>query len=252
MVNIGGLSHLNKSTVTFYGTVMTYENSGTIQSWAEEDRPREKLMLKGKAALSEAELIAILINSGTIDLTAVDVAKIILKSVGNNLNELARLSIKDLSKFRGIGEAKAISIVAALELGRRRKEQDRPQRAKITCSRDAYNEMIPHLLDKPHEEFWILLMNRANEVLRPVQISAGGVSGTVADPKIIFKQAIEHLASSMILLHNHPSGNLTPSQADKDLTRKLKDAGRLLDIPVLDHLIFTDKAYLSFADEGIL
>ncbi|WP_460978161.1 RadC family protein [Spirosoma knui] len=231
---------------------MTYENSGTIQSWAEEDRPREKLMLKGKAALSEAELIAILINSGTIDLTAVDVAKIILKSVGNNLNELARLSIKDLSKFRGIGEAKAISIVAALELGRRRKEQDRPQRAKITCSRDAYNEMIPHLLDKPHEEFWILLMNRANEVLRPVQISAGGVSGTVADPKIIFKQAIEHLASSMILLHNHPSGNLTPSQADKDLTRKLKDAGRLLDIPVLDHLIFTDKAYLSFADEGIL
>ena len=231
---------------------MTYENSGTIQSWAEEDRPREKLMLKGKAALSEAELIAILINSGTVDLTAVDVAKIILKSVGNNLNDLARLSIKDLSKFRGIGEAKAISIIAALELGRRRKEQDRPLRARVTCSRDAYNEMIPHLSDKPHEEFWILLMNRANEILRPVPISAGGVSGTVADPKIIFKQAIEHLASSMILVHNHPSGNLTPSQADKDLTRKLRDAGKLLDIPVLDHLIFTDKAYYSFADEGIL
>ncbi len=231
---------------------MPYETSGNIQSWAEEDRPREKLMLKGKASLSEAELIAILINSGTVDLTAVDVAKIILKSVGNNLNDLARLSIKDLSKFRGIGEAKAISIIAALELGRRRKEQDRPQRARVTCSRDAYNEMIPHLIDKPHEEFWILLMNRANEILRPVQISAGGVSGTVADPKIIFKQAIEHLASSMILLHNHPSGNLTPSQADKDLTRKLKDAGKLLDIPVLDHLIFTDKAYYSFADEGIL
>ena len=231
---------------------MAYETSGNIQSWAEEDRPREKLMLKGKAALSEAELIAILINSGTVDLTAVDVSKIILKSVGNNLNDLARLSIKDLSKFRGIGEAKAITIIAALELGRRRKEQDRPLRARITCSRDAYNEMIPHLIDKPHEEFWILLMNRANEILRPVQISAGGVSGTVADPKIIFKQAIEHLASSMILLHNHPSGNLTPSQADKDLTRKLKDAGKLLDIPVLDHLIFTDKAYYSFADEGIL
>ncbi len=231
---------------------MTYENSGTIQSWAEEDRPREKLMLKGKAALSEAELIAILINSGTVDLTAVDVAKIILKSVGNNLNDLARLSIKDLSKFRGIGEAKAISIIAALELGRRRKEQDRPLRARVTCSRDAYNEMIPHLSDKPHEEFWILLMNRANEILRPVPISTGGVSGTVADPKIIFKQAIEHLASSMILVHNHPSGNLTPSQADKDLTRKLRDAGKLLDIPVLDHLIFTDKAYYSFADEGIL
>jgi DNA repair protein RadC len=231
---------------------MNYQTSGTIQSWAEEDRPREKLMLKGKAALSEAELIAILINSGTVDMTAVDVAKIILKSVGNNLNELAKLSIKDLSKFRGIGEAKAISIVAALELGRRRKEQDRPQRAKVTCSRDAYNEMIPHLIDKPHEEFWILLMNRANEILRPVQISTGGVSGTVADPKLIFKQAIEHLSSSMILFHNHPSGNLMPSQADKDLTRKLKDAGRLLDIPVLDHLIFTDKAYYSFADEGIL
>lgn len=231
---------------------MNYENSGTIQSWAEEDRPREKLMLKGKAALSEAELIAILINSGTVDLTAVDVAKIILKSVNNNLNDLARLSIKDLSKFRGIGEAKAISIVAALELGRRRKEQDRPQRARVTCSRDAYNEMIPHLIDKPHEEFWILLMNRANEILRPVQISSGGISGTVADPKIIFKQAIEYLASSIILFHNHPSGNLMPSQADKDLTRKLKDAGRILDIPVLDHLIFTDKAYFSFADEGIL
>ncbi|AQG82309.1 RadC family protein [Spirosoma montaniterrae] len=232
---------------------MTYETtSGTILTWAEEDRPREKLMLKGKAALSEAELIAILINSGTVDLTAVDVAKIILKSVGNNLNELARLSVKDLSKFRGIGEARAIAIVAALELGRRRKEQDRPQRARITCSRDAYNEMIPHLMDKPHEEFWVLLLNRANEVMRPVQISAGGVSGTVADTRIIFKQAIEHLASAIILCHNHPSGNLTPSQADKDLTRKLKDAGRLLDIPVLDHLIFTDKAYLSFADEGIL
>lgn len=231
---------------------MTYQSSGSIQSWAEEDRPREKLMLKGKASLSEAELIAILINSGTVDLTAVDVARIILKSVGNNLNELARLSIKDLSKFRGIGEAKAISIVAALELGRRRREQDRPQRARITCSRDAYNEMLPHLLDKPHEEFWILLLNRANEVMRPIQISTGGVSGTVADPKLIFKQAIEHLASSIILLHNHPSGNLTPSQADKDLTRKLRDAGRLLDIPVLDHLIFTDKAYLSFADEGLL
>lgn len=229
-----------------------YETSGKIQSWAEEDRPREKLMLKGKAALSDAELIAILINSGTVDLTAVDVAKIILKSVGNNLNELAKLSVKDLSKFRGIGEARAISIVSALELGRRRREQDRPQRARITCSRDAYNEMLPHLLDKAHEEFWILLLNRANEVLRPVQISAGGVSGTVADPKLIFKHAIEHLASGIILLHNHPSGNLTPSQADKDLTRKLRDAGRLLDIPVLDHLIFTDKTYLSFADEGLL
>jgi DNA repair protein RadC len=229
-----------------------YKVSGNIQSWAEEDRPREKLMLKGKAALSDAELIAILVNSGTTDLTAVDVARLILKSVNHNLNELARLSIKDLSKFRGIGEARAISIVAALELGRRQREQARPERNRITGSRDVYEEMRPHLLDKPHEEFWILLLNRANEVLRPVQISAGGLSGTIADTRIIFKHAIEQLASGMILLHNHPSGNLTPSQADKDLTRKLRDAGRLLDVPVLDHLIFTDKAYFSFADEGIL
>ncbi|GAA4404060.1 DNA repair protein RadC [Nibrella viscosa] len=231
---------------------MTYDNPRKILSWAEEDRPREKLMLKGKAALSDAELIAILIGSGTTDMTAVDVSKLILQSVGNNLNDLARLSVKDLSKFKGIGEAKAISIVSALELGRRRREQDRPQRVRITCSRDAYEEIRPHLLDKPHEEFWILLLNRANEVLRPVQISAGGVSGTVADPKLIFKHALEYLASAIILTHNHPSGNLTPSQADKDLTRKLKEAGRVLEIPVLDHLIFTDRTYLSFADEGLL
>ena len=233
-------------------TAMSYDNPHKILSWAEEDRPREKLMLKGRAALSNSELIAILIGSGTVDMTAVDVSKIILQSVDNNLNELAKLSVKDLSKFRGIGEAKAISIVAALEIGRRRREQDRPHRAKITCSRDAYEEIRPHLMDKPHEEFWILLLNRANEVLRPVQVSAGGISGTVADPKLIFKHAIEHLASSMILVHNHPSGNTTPSQADKDLTRKLRDCGQLLDVPVLDHLIFTDRIYLSFADEGLL
>lgn len=229
-----------------------YDHSRKILSWAEEDRPREKLMLKGRAALSDAELIAILIGSGTRDLSAVDLSKIILQSTANNLNELARLTVKDLSKFKGIGEAKAISIVAALELGRRRKEQDRPQRTRITSSRDAYEEIKPHLLDKPHEEFWILLLNRANEVIRPVQISSGGVSGTVADPKLIFKKALEQLASALILVHNHPSGNLNPSQADKDLTRKLKDAGRLLDIPILDHLIFTDRTYLSFADEGLL
>jgi len=237
----------------FYAyTLMTYDNPRKILSWAEEDRPREKLMLKGRAALSDAELIAILIGSGTTDMTAVDISKTILQSVTNNLNDLAKLSVKDLSKFRGIGEAKAISIVAALEIGRRRREQDRPQRARITCSRDAYEEIRPHLMDKPHEEFWILLLNRANEVLRPVQVSAGGISGTVADPKLIFKHAIEHLASSMILVHNHPSGNTTPSQADKDLTRKLRDCGKLLDVPVLDHLIFTDRTYLSFADEGLL
>ena len=229
-----------------------YNQSLVIKSWAEEDRPREKLMLKGTAALSDAELVAILINSGTAELSAVDVARKVLEGVGNNLHELAKRSVKDLSKFRGIGEARAISIVAALELGRRRREQAPIERHRITCSRDAYEEVRPYLMDKPHEEFWVLLLNRANEVMRPIQISAGGVSGTVADPRLIFKVGLEYLASGVILAHNHPSGNLTPSQADKDLTRKLKEAGRFLDIPVLDHLIVTDRTYLSFADEGIL
>ncbi|GAB3171632.1 RadC family protein [Telluribacter humicola] len=230
----------------------SYQPSRKILSWAEEDRPREKLLQRGKAALTDAELIAILIGSGTVDQSAVDVAKLILGSANNNLNELARLGLNDLKKIKGIGEAKAITIVAALELGRRRKESETPRRRRITSSNDAYEEIKPYLLDKPHEEFWILLLNRANEVLRPVQISTGGVAGTVADPKLIFKHALEHLASSMILFHNHPSGNLTPSQADKDLTRKLKEAGRVLDLPVLDHLIFTDSSYYSFADEGLL
>ncbi|RFS14269.1 RadC family protein [Emticicia sp. C21] len=223
-----------------------------ILSWAEEDRPREKLMLKGRAALSDAELIAILIGSGTRELSAVDLSKLILHSVGNNLNELARLSINDLMKFKGVGDAKAISIAAALELGRRRKESEVVKKAKITSSGDAYQAMRPYLLDLSHEQFWVLLLNRASEVIRPFQISIGGVAGTVADPKIIFKSAIEYLASAIILVHNHPSGNLTPSQADLDLTKRVKEAGRLLDIPILDHLIFGDNGYYSFADKGIL
>lgn len=222
-----------------------------ILSWAEEDRPREKLLLKGKAALSDAELIAILIGSGTRELSAVDLSKLILQSVNNNLNELAKLSINDLMKFKGIGDAKAISIAAALELGRRRKESETLKKAKVGSSADAYEATRPYLMDLQHEQFWVLLLNRANEVIRPQQISIGGVSGTVADPKMIFKAAIEHLASAIILVHNHPSGNLTPSQADKDLTKKVKEAGRTLDIPVLDHLIFSDNGYFSFADEGI-
>ncbi len=228
------------------------EDYRRILSWAEEDRPREKLMLKGKSALTDAELIAILIGSGTRELSAVDLSKIILQSVGNNLNELAKLSVNDLMKFKGIGDAKAISIVSALELGRRRKESETLKRTKITCSADGYDAIRPHLLDLSHEQFWILLLNRANEVIRPFQISVGGVSGTVADPKLIFKAAIEHLASAIILVHNHPSGNLTPSQADKDLTKKVVEAGRLLDVPVLDHLIFGDNGYFSFADEGMM
>ncbi len=227
-------------------------NPRKIKTWAEEDRPREKLIKLGRTALSDAELLAILIGMGTIELSAVDVANLVLQSANRKLNELARMSMKDLMKVKGIGEAKAITIIAALELGRRRKENDVEKKRRITSAADAYDEIKHYLLDKPHEEFWILLLSRANEVMRIVQVSSGGVAGTVADPKIIFKHALETLASSIILVHNHPSGNLMPSQADKDLTKKLKEAGRMLDLPILDHLIFTDAAYFSFADEGIL
>lgn len=223
-----------------------------ILSWAEEDRPREKLLLKGKSSLSDAELLGILIGSGTRSLSAVDVCRSILQETENDLNQLAKLTVKDLQKFKGIGEAKAISIVAALELGRRRKETPPVKRPKITSSQDAYDAIKPELWDQPHEEFWLLMLNRANQVIRKERSSAGGVAGTVTDPKIIFKAALQHLASSLILVHNHPSGNLKPSEADLKLTKKLKDAGALLDIPVLDHLIFTDHGYYSFADEGIL
>ncbi|MCU0468360.1 MAG: DNA repair protein RadC [Arcicella sp.] len=230
-----------------------YENNHlNIKAWAEEDRPREKLLLKGKSALTDAELLGILIGSGIQNMTAVELGKVILQSVGNDLNQLARLNVKDLSKFKGIGEAKAITIVSALEMGRRRKNAEIPERTRITCSRDAYEVLKPHLLDLPHEEFWILLLNRANQVMKCERISSGGVSGTVADPKMIFKTALENLSSAIILSHNHPSGNLTPSEADKNLTKRLREAGTYLEIPVLDHVIFTDNGYLSFADEGLL
>jgi DNA repair protein RadC len=230
-----------------------YENNHlSIKAWAEEDRPREKLLLKGKSALTDAELLGILIGSGIQNMTAVELGKVILQSVGNDLNQLARLNVKDLSKFKGIGEAKAITIVSALEMGRRRKNAEIPERPRITCSRDAYEVLKPHLLDLPHEEFWILLLNRANQVMKCERISSGGVSGTVADPKMIFKTALENLSSAIILSHNHPSGNLTPSEADKNLTKRLREAGTYLEIPVLDHVIFTDNGYLSFADEGLL
>ena len=223
-----------------------------IKSWAEADRPREKLLLKGKAALSDAELIAILIGSGTASLSAVDLSKQILASQQHDLHNLARLSVKELTKFKGIGEAKAITIVAALELGRRRKEAEPQKRIKITCAKDVYDLMKPELLDLGHEEFWIILLNRSNTVMRKQLISSGGVSGTVADPKIIFKHTIENLASSVILVHNHPSGNLKPSEQDIRLTKKMTEAGKLLETPVLDHIIFSDQGYFSFAEENLL
>jgi DNA repair protein RadC len=227
-------------------------NHTGIKSWSPEDRPREKLLLKGKAALSDAELIAILLGSGTATISAVDLSKKILGNANNNLHELARLTIRDLTRIKGIGEAKAITIVAALELGRRRKDLEHHEKPKISNSRDAFELLKSELLDIPHEEFWVLLLNRANRVVKKSQISQGGVSGTVADPKIIFKLALDELACGIVLAHNHPSGNLKASQADLDLTRKLKEGGKLLEIQVLDHLILAGQKYFSFADEGLL
>jgi DNA repair protein RadC len=223
-----------------------------IKNWAPEDRPREKLLLKGMSALSDAELIAILLGSGTAKLSAVDVAKKVLAHVENNLDSLAKLSVKELMKAKGIGEAKAVTIVAALELGRRRKDQSPDEKPKIESSKTAFELIRGDLMDLPHEEFWVMLCNRANRLIKKKRVSEGGVSGTVADPKIIFKLAVDGLASGIIVVHNHPSGNLKPSESDINLTRKIKEAGKLLEISLLDHLIIAHDRYYSFADEGML
>ena len=221
-----------------------------IKNWSPEDRPREKLVMKGTGALSDAELIAILIGTGTTKITAVELARQMLQHVNNDLHSLARLTVKDLMKIKGIGEAKAITIVAALELGRRRKELEPEAKPKIASSKDAFELLRGDLMDLPKEEFWVLLLNRANRVIAKRRISEGGVSGTVADPKIIFKLALEELASGIIVAHNHPSGNLSASQQDIDLTRKLKEGGKLLEIQLLDHIIVAGTRYYSFADNG--
>ena len=223
-----------------------------IKSWSPEDRPREKLLLKGTSALSDAELIAILLGSGTAHLSAVDVAKKVLAHVENNLDSLAKLSIKELMKAKGVGEAKAITIVAALELGRRRKDQGPDEKPKIEGAKTAFDLIKGDLMDLPHEEFWVILLNRANRMIRKKKISEGGVSGTVADPKIIFKLAVDELASGIIVAHNHPSGNLKPSESDINLTRKIKEAGKVLEITLLDHLIIAHNRYFSFADEALI
>jgi DNA repair protein RadC len=228
------------------------KNINTIKDWLPEDRPREKLLLKGKASLSDTELIAILLRSGTATLSAVDLAKKVLQSADNDLHSLARLTVKELTKIKGIGEAKALAIVSALELGRRRKHLGTEKKPKITGSKDAFEVIAPLLQDVTHEEFWIILLNRANRVIRNHRVSQGGVAGTIADPKIIFKTALEELASGIILAHNHPSGEITASHADMSLTKKMKEAGQLLDIQVLDHLIIAGQKYFSFADKGIL
>jgi len=228
------------------------ESRLTIKSWAEQDRPREKLLLKGRTVLSDAELIAILIGSGNSEQTAVELSQHILNACENNLTTLSRLSVKDLEKFKGIGEAKAISIIAALELGRRRREVDSPLRAKITSSQSAYELLRGDLSDLGHEEFWMILLKRNNEVIKKERISSGGVSGTVVDTKIVFKRALEHSSSGIIIAHNHPSGNLEPSHEDIRLTKRIKEAGKALDIAVLDHLIITDHHFYSFADNDTL
>ncbi|MES2780667.1 MAG: DNA repair protein RadC [Bacteroidota bacterium] len=226
--------------------------SFSIKDWAEDDRPREKFSLKGRHSLSDAELIAILLSTGNKEESAVDLAKNILSITRNNLNDLGRLSVKDLTKVKGVGFAKAITILAALELGRRRKEESIKVSALLLSSKDCYLYLEPLLADLPHEEFWVVLLNRANKVISHKRISEGGISGTVVDFKIILKYAIENLASCIILGHNHPSGNVSPSVSDKNLTQKLKEACRLIDISINDHIIVGDRAYYSFADQGKL
>ncbi|MDI5887521.1 MAG: DNA repair protein RadC [Flavobacterium sp.] len=222
-----------------------------ITNWSEDDKPREKLMLKGKSVLSDAELIAILIGSGSRNESAVDLSKRILASVDNNLNALGKLSISQLMNFKGIGEAKAISIIAALELGRRRRAEDAVELKKVTSSKIIFEIMQPIIGELPHEEFWIIYLNNSNKVISKSQLSKGGITGTLVDVRIVFKTALEMGATGLILCHNHPSGTLIPSDADKQITRKLKLAGDSLEIKVLDHLIVTEKNYFSFADEGI-
>lgn len=224
----------------------------TIKTWAVEDRPREKYLLKGLSSLTNAELIAILIGSGNRNESAVELAKKILQKVQNNLNLLGKLSLEDFIENKGIGKAKAITIIAALELGRRRNSTAIMERKVIKTSRDAFDLLHSQLSDLPYEEFWVLLLNRANRVIDQIKISKGGISGTVTDVKVILKNAIEKLASSLIVCHNHPSGNLLPSRNDTEFTAKLREDANMMDIKLLDHLIIADGKYYSFADEGLI
>jgi DNA repair protein RadC len=224
----------------------------SLKSWADEDKPREKLLLKGKSTLSEAELIAILLRSGTHEEHVVRLSQKVLSKVNNDLNELGKLSVKDMLdwKLKGLGETKAITIVAALELGRRKQQTEIKQRKIVSGSKDMYELLSPLIADLRHEEFWIVLLNRANKIISVEPISSGGITGTVVDTRILFSSALKSNAISIILSHNHPSGSLRPSAADEELTRKIRDAGKLLDVQLLDHLIISESGYYSFADEG--
>ncbi|MCC6725575.1 MAG: DNA repair protein RadC [Saprospiraceae bacterium] len=223
-----------------------------ITAWAEDDRPREKLLALGRQVLSDAELIAILIGSGSRDESAVSLSQRILDSVGKNLNDLGKRPIAELMKFKGIGEAKAITIAAALELGRRRTASDLPDRPEIRGSRDAYQILAPLLIDLPHEESWVLFLSKKNKVIGKTKLSVGGTDATIMDAKIVFRKALEGMAAAIIVAHNHPSGTLRPSQADIDLTRKMKTVGEAIGLPLLDHIIIADGGYYSFLDEGLI
>lgn len=228
------------------------KTSFSIKHWSEDDRPREKLLNKGRAALSDAELVAILIGSGNREESAVELCKRILSSANNNLSELGKLTVPQLMAFKGIGEAKAISIAAALELGRRRRGEEALEKSKITSSISVFEMMQPVIGELQHEEFWIIYLNNSNKVIQKQQLSKGGITGTLVDVRLVLRQALELNATALILVHNHPSGTLKPSEADKQLTRKLKTAAECMDIKVLDHIILTEKAYFSFADETLL
>ena len=224
----------------------------SIKNWSEDDQPREKLLYKGKNALSDAELVAILIGSGSRNESAVELCKRILQQNNNQLHQLQKQSIQQLMQFKGIGEAKAITIVAALELAKRLQLSETKELTKIGSSEDVFKLMQPIIGDLPHEEFWVLLLNNSNKVIYKLQLSKGGLTQTVVDIRMLFKTALEHLATALILVHNHPSGQLVASSADKDITQKIKLAGNSLDIKLLDHLIITQTGYFSFADEDVL
>lgn len=224
----------------------------SIKKWANDDRPREKMIMKGKSSLSDAELLAIIIGSGTKRLSAVQLAKEILSDSNNSIDQLSKLTISDLMKYNGIGEAKAVSIYAALELARRKLIATPGNRVKIKSSKDAFNYLKGYFMDLPHEEFYVLLLNRANEILEHQLLSQGGMTGTVVDGRLLFKKGMEKNATGMILAHNHPSGNIAPSDSDKQLTKSLVEFGRFIDIQILDHLVIADNNYYSFVDEGIM
>ena len=224
----------------------------SIKFLAEDDRPREKFLLKGKSALSDSELLAIILGSGNNEDSAVELARKILASVDYNWQKLSKLSIKDLIKFKGIGEAKAISVAAALEIGRRKAAQEIPEKEKVTSVNDLYKIFSQYLSDLQTEEFWAIFLDQKNHVIYKTQISKGGISGTLVDVRVIFRIAIEHFATSVVVAHNHPTGNLTPSQPDISITRRIKEAGDLLDIKLLDHLIIGENSFFSFSEQGLL